>query len=305
MLILGQLAAACGFGDVIILRFPGNGQCTSEQSINGPATFGDCTQLVYGRDCATFIGKLFVVMSNDFSLTASNYVSPDVNKGLTAMGLGSLVTVSDSIFIFVNHSPFPVPRPIAPVFLTTLRSVRHLVINECDPCTTIGTIIPSSVSVLTALPGLSGIYQLARPDHTVDKPTLEVRWSAFTDLESFAGVICTPDITITLDDNRLLTSFSGFQSNIWARWIGHKTHGAPFRPLHHSRIGGTHHAHRWLRGWRGGPQWWAAQDPCGLWRVANFVGRHVLLQWVTNPLSTGVRVPSEIYCHGPHPLHVD
>jgi hypothetical protein len=139
-------------------------------------------------------------MINLYKLNATAYVDPDISKKLTGIGLGNLAWSTSLITVRVDHSYYPMPKPIAPVFLTGLRSVSSLVVVECSPCLEPSYPL-SATSVLTGLPGLTNLYQ-------VDAGLLYVRNTLFTDLTSFAGLTCAPQF-LTFDDNQQLASFRG------------------------------------------------------------------------------------------------
>jgi hypothetical protein len=199
--------AACGRAiDEIFLYDLGQGDCESYTLLNGASdyTFGNCTELVYGRNCKTFNGRLYIHMYNLYGLNPSTYVNPDINKGLTGLGLANLEWATNLVSVFTDHSYFPLPRPIAPVFLTSLKSAGDLQVVECSPCS-----FPypfSASSVLTGLPGFTNLYQISRPAGTFSQ--LRVHNTLFTDLTSFSGLTCSPRLMF-IDDNSLMTSFRG------------------------------------------------------------------------------------------------
>jgi hypothetical protein len=146
---------------------------------------------------------LVINIFNYYRSSNATYLDPDINTGLNSIGLGNLVHSKSWIDGYVDHSYAPIPRPIAPVFLTSLKFVDNLRVVECDPCSPdVRGRYPSPPSaVLTSLPGFKNLYQVNR---------LVVANTLFKDLESFASLTCTTD-RLEFDGNGELTSFDGLE----------------------------------------------------------------------------------------------
>ncbi len=151
---------------------------------------------------------------NYYGLNASQYVPPDINKWLSNMGLGGLISIENYVRIHVIGGQYPpIPVPIAPVFFTSLRSAGSFSVNEMvrevffgEP----GEFNRPLVSRLTALPGLASLRQLYLPSQGLGRSSLNVSGTAFTDLRSFASLTCAPTI-MNLINNTLLTTMDGLQ----------------------------------------------------------------------------------------------
>lgn len=148
-------------------------------------------------------------MSNQLDLTASAYVLPAISTWLSQIGLGANLVEAGGVYIEVDHFPHPIPTPIAPVFFTQLQRANFIYVYECEDCTG-GPFFPptSSPSVLTALPGLRNVVELAQP---YAQPSLLVTGTAFKDLSSFGGLACQTS-GFSILNNTALQTFDGLNA---------------------------------------------------------------------------------------------
>jgi hypothetical protein len=208
-----QPDAACGLDDESILVWDfGNGTCLSAYyPTSGPSQIGTCSTEVFGRECTVLAASLTIRITNEAASDAL-FVLPDINKWLTNMGLANLAAIKNELSIRVYEGLRTIPVPIAPVFFTSLREARSLVISEiCLLPTCNGQYDLPPVSRLTALPGLIGLKQLYRPAGSDPiYNTLLLSGTAFTDMRSFVGLTCPPTY-FELYNNTQLKSLDGLQ----------------------------------------------------------------------------------------------
>lgn len=171
----------------------------------------DCTtQLFPGKSCKTYAGDLGIAFEGDFS--SDSYTTPEVNKTLTAIGLGSVHTIKGGLYI----ETFAVPVDIAPSFLASLRDVGSLRVRP---------LAENGIEThLTGLPGLKGVRRIVGPlrrDGTCcATSTLRVEGTGFTNLSSFSGVLCAPS-RIRIVNNPLLATLDGLNNlTTWAKDLG-------------------------------------------------------------------------------------
>jgi hypothetical protein len=196
-------SAACGgAADVINVRDVGDGTCVANVVISGVFRQLNCNTPVFPTSCGAFLGILNIFMGNDARTTAATYVQPTIQKWLDNLGIGSVNTVGGSLSVFVDQTPAPIPVPVAPVFLPTLRQAGGILITECRNCA-VQPIAPPTTSVLTALPGLTNVFQV-----TGQFNFLTVNYTAFTSMSSLAGLTCPPSV-IVLGSNSKLTTLAG------------------------------------------------------------------------------------------------
>jgi hypothetical protein len=133
------LCTACGslYGFLSIAD-NGDGTCSAfriEQTTAGgtSTTVGlSCTALAYPgiASCASIQSAVKITIRR---LRNVAYVQPDINKWLTNMGLNNVIVIANALTVEVDHSPFPIPQFINPVFFTALRQVRPRLPPYHDP----------------------------------------------------------------------------------------------------------------------------------------------------------------------------
>jgi hypothetical protein len=199
--------AVCGVAtDNIFIRDLGNGSCAATSIINGVVRQNTCNAPIFSTPCGSFAGILQIFVANELALNVTTYVQPNINLWLTNLGL-SQITILGSLRFLVDQTPVAVPSFVAPVFLETLRQVGSIFIAECLKCDTAPNVGPLGRSVLTALPGLKNVYQLAPGPNNL----LVVQNTAFKNLTSFSSLTCPPPV-ILLTNNTNLTNFFGFEN---------------------------------------------------------------------------------------------
>jgi hypothetical protein len=191
-------------GDIVLVQDSGNGSCTVAYQLNGTFVPGGqpCTNLFGGVTCGSFTGIISIFITRQ--QTTATYVQPNIQAHLTAIGLGSIVALKETLVVSVQNSPNPIPVNVAPIFLTSLRRAGAIIVRECANCDA-ESIAPPTTSRLTALPGLAGIQALTSTKE------LQVVNTAFTSMGSFAGLTCPPD-TLTITNNKQLATLNGLNS---------------------------------------------------------------------------------------------
>nr|AWI73731.1 polysaccharide associated protein [Botryococcus braunii] len=219
-------ADICGDGITWTLQvqYIGNGTCFARLFFNGTqlsltAAQATCQATIFpGRTCRTLNGNLYLFVTNQANLTASTYFQPQFNDGLTALGVGSLETIEYVLSLVVDHTPFPIPVQLAPVFLATLRNVFAIQVIESINFGLLPD-VPPPVPRLVGLPGLTGVRRIIAPPGTGfgDFTSFKIQGTALNDLSSFSGLTCPPN-NINITDNLLLDSLNGL--NGLATWTG-------------------------------------------------------------------------------------
>jgi hypothetical protein len=169
----------------------------------------DCATSFFNTSCSVYSGNIEIVMSNAQGLGVEAYVAPDIATWLNNIGLGSLTILQGDLTVFADHTPYPLPAPIAPVFLTSLQQARNMYVIECEDCATSTFDPPVNPSRLFALPGLQQIIQLTGE---FDLTFLVVRFTAFQDLTSFSGLACLRFAYLSFTYNSALQSFNGLEA---------------------------------------------------------------------------------------------
>eukprot|EP00884_Botryococcus_braunii_P023049 jgi/Botrbrau1/9428/Bobra.0252s0052.1 len=194
-----QVIQVSDFGDKTCeVRFTSQDIGGQQQTVTG-----NCTNPItlYQQVCGVLNARLNLYFFNAKNLSAGAYEA-NMGKWLQNLGLESVQILNNPLTVYVYHfiddSRLPIPTPIAPVFLTSLVqgiSVEVLEFNQ------------ESKRMLTALPGLSSLYQLfAGPLGTF----IDVFSTAFTNMTSFSGLTCPPTI-IFAEFNPDLSSFAGLE----------------------------------------------------------------------------------------------
>jgi hypothetical protein len=145
-------------------------------------------------------------MANDLSLTATNYVAPNIANWLLRMGFNSTMVIGGGLRVYVDSTPSPVPVPLNVTFLTTLKQVGLLEVSECKDCLANPTIAAPS-PVLVGLPGLTSLYQIYNISNPASS-TLTVQNTNCASLPFLKGLTCPP-ASISLLNNKNLRSLDG------------------------------------------------------------------------------------------------
>eukprot|EP00884_Botryococcus_braunii_P023053 jgi/Botrbrau1/9431/Bobra.0252s0055.1 len=178
-----------GYTLVKILDFgDGSSLCEGFDGPNLLVSSPNCSTSFFQSPCGTFDGRIYIVISNDLGLLAEDYVPPAIGTWLANIGLGSIRVLGKAFQMFVDHTPYPIPRPIAPEFLSQLEQAKSIAVYECEDCSDYSAPPTNAPSTLTALPGFKQVVQL-----TEDQPgyrSFELSGTAFQDLLSFWGLAC-------------------------------------------------------------------------------------------------------------------
>eukprot|EP00884_Botryococcus_braunii_P023055 jgi/Botrbrau1/9433/Bobra.0252s0057.1 len=180
----------------------GDGTCISMLDGSNNQPTGNCTLPLYQQACGMLNARLSLYFYNIRNLSAEAY-SENMDKWLQNLGLASVQILKSDLTIRVEHtfsSAIPIPRPIAPVFLSRLVQAYSISIAETLAQTT-------DQRMLTALPGLRSLYQL---NAGTLGTTISVTNTAFTNMTSFSGLTCPPT-AILLFHNPSMSSFAGLE----------------------------------------------------------------------------------------------
>eukprot|EP00884_Botryococcus_braunii_P015058 jgi/Botrbrau1/23553/Bobra.0141s0024.1 len=189
-----------GFNDVIQVYDFGDRTCGLVVEFGGDQRSASCTNPIslYQQECGTLNPRLDLYFKNLRNLTAAAYEA-NMEIWLENLGLASVKVMRSSLNVYVIHGLLglylPIPKPIAPVFLTGLLQAASVRVVEV-----------AYQSMLTGLPGLNSLYQLVADDSTV----IDVFGTAFTDMTTFSGLRCPPGY-IYVNGNPKLVSFSGLE----------------------------------------------------------------------------------------------
>jgi hypothetical protein len=86
----------------------GDGTCKTRYvaQTGASAVMGNCTANLFGKTCSSFPGHLLLKALNPTNKSAANYIAPDFQKYLTALGLGGLISAGELSrkFSSVPHS---------------------------------------------------------------------------------------------------------------------------------------------------------------------------------------------------------
>eukprot|EP00884_Botryococcus_braunii_P020167 jgi/Botrbrau1/6834/Bobra.0153s0029.1 len=210
------IAPTCGslYGFLSIVD-NGDGTCSAfriEQSTAGGTQTTvalNCNQLAFPSvaSCASIQSAVKISIRR---IRTVGYVQPDINKWLTNMGLANVIVIANALTVEVDHSPFPIPQFINPVFFTSLRQVEAVVAQECANCAT-STNVGPALPALASLAGLRAIQQFRGFKGGVSLGSLIIKGTALLDLTSFSGISCTPGF-IQITNNARLGSFTGLES---------------------------------------------------------------------------------------------
>lgn len=224
--ICGIDAEAISF--TIQVQFIGNGTCLTRVFYNGsqatltPAQASCQATLFPGETCRTIRGNLYLFVTNQVNADAATFVQPRFDIALAALGIGSVSNIEYVLSLVVDHSPFPIPVPLAPVFLQTLRTVFTIqVIESVD----FGLLpdVPPPVPQLVGLPGLAFVQKIIAPITTpgfADFTTFKIQGTAMNDLSSFASLVCSAN-NINITNNFFMDSLTGLTSlATWDRQFG-------------------------------------------------------------------------------------
>jgi hypothetical protein len=209
--------ADCTGYDIIIVNDYGNGTSLCEGVRLGSrerVSDVNCVTPFFSKTCSVFSGIIEIVISNAQGLDAEAYVEPNIDTWLNNIGLGSLTALLQNVQVYADHTPYPLPRPIAPVFLTSLQQAGNIFVNECEDCFSDSNYPPVNASMLTALPGLQHVVQL---NGFANLTFLTVHTTAFQDLTSFSGLACvtataTKLVLMTIIGNIAMKSFNGLEA---------------------------------------------------------------------------------------------
>eukprot|EP00884_Botryococcus_braunii_P016749 jgi/Botrbrau1/3758/Bobra.0363s0035.1 len=200
-------SSVCGSGVSINVRYIGNSSCVAQVSVEGrkwtlTAAQASCTATLFpGSTCLILDGILDLYVTNEVNASAATFVQPRFDTALQALGLGNLATIG-WLFFTVDHSLFPIPVDLAPVFGTTLRDVYALQVQE------FGAITPTARR-LVDLPGLVGLRRFV-PLPGEGESWLQISQTALRDMTSFSGLVQPPS-DISIYDNPQLSSLNGLQ----------------------------------------------------------------------------------------------
>jgi hypothetical protein len=190
----------------------GNGTSLCEGLIQNFVVISDvnCVKNFFNKSCAVYFGDIEITMSNAQGLSGEAYIQPDIATSLNNIGLGSLTVIAGGLTVYATHTPYPLPTPIAPVFLADLRQALNILVFECEDCSSHPEIPSINPSRLTALAGLQGVVQLNGPNSFA---ILEVSGTAFQDLTSFSGLACVELFAyLIFINNHALQSFDGLEA---------------------------------------------------------------------------------------------
>jgi hypothetical protein len=190
-----------------------NGDGSSVCTFNGGSPVQNCTSnpIDPNKTCGSLNATVVVVIANEQSLPASNYVEPNINKWLTNIGIGGISVLQGPLIVTVTHTPGPIPKAISPSFFTSLQQLDGLLVRECQDCSLAQPeqVPPTAGSVLTSLPGLSNLFKINILDSTqVASGYLTIQGTAFQNMSSFSGLTC-PFAILSVTSNTRLSSFSG------------------------------------------------------------------------------------------------
>eukprot|EP00884_Botryococcus_braunii_P023046 jgi/Botrbrau1/9425/Bobra.0252s0049.1 len=181
----------------------GDNTCEVRLRDSGGQLTANCTNTLYQQVCGLLNARLNLYFYNARNLSAAAYEA-NMGKWLQNLGLDSVRILNSTLTVYVYHylgsSRLPIPTPIAPVFLSSLVQAFSVEVLEYLN-------VQGDKPMLTALPGLSSLYQLfAGPQATF----IDVSGTAFTNMTSFSGLTCPPTI-IFAEFNSDLTSFAGLE----------------------------------------------------------------------------------------------
>lgn len=119
------ICAVCGtFDELLQITDNGDGTCSATRYTAGTSAVVSCASLAYGGVCNSLLAPVTIVMRRT---SGAPYVQPNINQWLTNMGLAGVTVLAQALTVLVDHSPFPVPPSIAPVFFTNLKQASPLV----------------------------------------------------------------------------------------------------------------------------------------------------------------------------------
>jgi hypothetical protein len=173
-------------------------------NLSSPDTF------LYKKPCTFIQGTVNVVMR----AIRVSYQPPQIDVWLAKLGLSQAQVISNALTIHVDHTPNPVPFPLAPPFLTSLRQVGALVVQECQSCfggnPNTGPIGPSALFALPGLFALTKFWNFASPQGQVS--SLIVSGTALPNFRgTTSGLQCSPGL-IKIFNNRRLASLDGLEN---------------------------------------------------------------------------------------------
>eukprot|EP00884_Botryococcus_braunii_P023050 jgi/Botrbrau1/9429/Bobra.0252s0053.1 len=181
----------CTEYDLVLIQDFGNGSsfCSAYSSLTPAQATVNCSRPFFGSSCGTFGGAIRIYITNQAGLTAEDYVPPAIATWLANIGLGSIRVLVGYLDIVIDHSPYPIPRPISPDFLSQLEQASDISVFECEDCSTDYYGPPvSSPSALIALPGFKQVVQLSLSNKNI--PSLTLTGTGFQELLSFSGLAC-------------------------------------------------------------------------------------------------------------------
>eukprot|EP00884_Botryococcus_braunii_P023054 jgi/Botrbrau1/9432/Bobra.0252s0056.1 len=198
---------ACGFSaQTITIQDLGNKRCAVRFWNGTRYVDGNCTEpfALYPQACGLLNAALTLQFTNVQNLSAGVYEA-NMDTWLQNLGLASLEILNNSLRVWVYHHlnnvAYPIPTPIAPVFLTSLVQASSVRITEDSG-------VHETNQMLTALPGLRNLYQLFAGSLGT---TITVINTAFTNMTSFSGLTCPPAAIFLIDNPRLAT-FAGLEA---------------------------------------------------------------------------------------------
>jgi hypothetical protein len=188
----------------------GTSLCEGLKSSGGSIYDPNCVTSFFNKTCSVYNGSIVIFMRNEQGLSGEAYVAPNIATWLNNIGLGSLTILLGDLSVYADHTPYPLPTPIAPVFFTDLQQAGNIFVYECEDCFTNPVTPPVDPSRLTALPGLQQVIQLSGHN---DVASLFVGGTGFQDLASFSGLACVQKPTVlSFYFNTALQSFNGLEA---------------------------------------------------------------------------------------------
>jgi hypothetical protein len=204
-------ADCTGYDNILVFDF-GNGTSLCEGLGQDGVLISDsnCVSSFFNKTCSVYNGSITIVMRNEQGLSGEAYVAPNIATWLNNIGLGSLTILLGDLIVYADHTPYPLPTPIAPVFLTDMQQALDIFVRECEDCLSDPVTPPVNPSRLIALPGLQQVIQLNGDGGAT---VLLVAGTGFQDLASFSGLACVqkPAYLFFININAL-QSFNGLEA---------------------------------------------------------------------------------------------
>lgn len=185
---------------------------------DGASPTTDCKSNPWNQNCSALDGSVQINLVNSHNVTT---YTPDVQKWLNNIGLGNVKALSKFLQVFVKQDPpestrLPVPPldPSKTTFLSSLERASIVQVVECIDTPTNPCNVTAPVSkpgpVLQGLPGLRNIREVTA-SATEEKRQIQVDNTAFTNLDSFSGLVCPLD-QLFPRGNTNMTSFRGMDN---------------------------------------------------------------------------------------------